>query len=1166
MKEIMDIETHNSILDGLLNMKPRPLTNEALEWYEKLETDYKIKPDANTFAIIINGFIKAGSPNVARVLISEMKRKNIEFGMVLLSCHLSDTDIDQIKNIAKDILGSSGVTMSSSFSKKYLGQETQEKSDTKISPSGKVLPEVRSTNVLGIKLLKQMLNPLQEDELDAYEKQIRLEEEAYDAALERLKSVNEARQDPLLSSDTGAIRSYMSEWLPKLTALIEEEVNLCKTSPGTDRERHYYGPFLKLVSPEKLAIIVLSDTFRLHSQSFKEFLVSSNGEIKGLKTPKLAGYIGRQVELEYHHTELKKKKNSNLIARNINLQRLAANGRLFNMTVRKAQAKVEREIVNTDWIKSWPPIVRMKIGSMLLSMMIQCAKIKERKKDPETGKETVVEVPAFSHSYLTQRGKIYGIISINDSLTKLFGTQRVNDTLNARWLPMLVPPKPWLSYNSGGYLTYKSLCMRTKDAAEQRNYLQRASDEDRLNTILTGLDVLGQTKWAINNRVFDIVLNIWNSGIELADIPPAYKEEIILPKADDFDTNKEARMRWYMETKAARHEVANNHSLRCDVNYKIEIARAFLDKPMYFPHNLDFRGRTYPIPPHFNHLGNDLCRGLLLFYEARPLGERGLHWLKIHMANMFGYDKYSHDERIKFTQENLENIFDSADKPLDGKRWWLSAENPWQALATCMELTDALRSPDPLKFMSRLHVHQDGTCNGLQHYAALGCDRSGAKHVNLLPSERPQDVYAAILHFVIKGIEKDVADDIREAKVLRGWVTRKVIKQTVMTNVYGVTLIGAKEQIMNRLREIEKDGKPVFDIMDLQPLSIYLAHKVFDSLGEVFTCARMIQDWLNESASRISKSMPESILMDCLNSKSKKKVGSRKKRAATKVVTDPSVDPVNVPIVSEKALKRKKLEFIEKLRQKPMSSVVWTTPLGLTVVQPYRKQFKKQVPTHLQSLSLKDSSVPSPVNTQKQKTAFPPNFIHSLDAAHMTLSAIECNRKGLVFASVHDSYWTHAGDVDVMNEVLRDQFVALHRYPIMENLKEEFEERYKNYMMPVAVDKQQIMNDKARSKTATEKQQDAKTDEKSANGIAKKQKKSLPEHLNAIFDDAEAEEDSGDVDELALSGNTKDNRSNGHVEMINGKRIRWVPLEFPPLPERGDFDINEVLQSPYFFS
>jgi hypothetical protein len=33
---------------------------------------------------------------------------------------------------------------------------------------------------------------------------------------------------------------------------------------------------------------------------------------------------------------------------------------------------------------------------------------------------------------------------------------------------------------------------------------------------------------------------------------------------------------------------------------------------------------------------------------------------------------------------------------------------------------------------------------------------------------------------------------------------------------------------------------------------------------------------------------------------------------------------------------------------------------------------------------------------------------------------------GITFAGVHDSFWTHAGSVAVMNKVLRDKFVELH--------------------------------------------------------------------------------------------------------------------------------------------
>ena len=69
---------------------------------------------------------------------------------------------------------------------------------------------------------------------------------------------------------------------------------------------------------------------------------------------------------------------------------------------------------------------------------------------------------------------------------------------------------------------------------------------------------------------------------------------------------------------------------------------------------------------------------------------------------------------------------------------WYRAENPFQFLATCLEIHRALASGDPAAFRSRLPVHQDGSCNGLQHYAALGRDSVGGRAVNLTPVPRPQ--------------------------------------------------------------------------------------------------------------------------------------------------------------------------------------------------------------------------------------------------------------------------------------------------------------------------------------------------------------------------------------------------------------------------------------------
>lgn len=78
--------------------------------------------------------------------------------------------------------------------------------------------------------------------------------------------------------------------------------------------------------------------------------------------------------------------------------------------------------------------------------------------------------------------------------------------------------------------------------------------------------------------------------------------------------------------------------------------------------------------------------------------------------------------------------------------------------------------------------------------------------MNLLPADSPQDVYGTVLDVVLQHLQDDAAIPENEpdpkkqanrknAQLLNGIVNRKVIKQTVMTSVYGVTVIGARAQV-----------------------------------------------------------------------------------------------------------------------------------------------------------------------------------------------------------------------------------------------------------------------------------------------------------------------------------------------------------------------------------
>lgn len=313
-------------------------------------------------------------------------------------------------------------------------------------------------------------------------------------------------------------------------------------------------------------------------------------------------------------------------------------------------------------------------------------------------------------------------------------------------------------------------------------------------------------------------------------------------------------------------------------------------------------------------------------------------------------------------------------------------------------------------------VHQDGTCNGLQHYAALGGDVTGARQVNLDVTDRPADVYTHVANMVDEVIKKDAEKGIEIATLLTGKVSRKVVKQTVMTTVYGVTFVGARAQIERQLRA--RGDIPAEKIWEA---SSYLAKHVLSCIGNLFYSAKSIQDWLIMAARLISKAIPSSRMDEALKMPEQKK----KRGPAPKVMKSP----------------------VARLAREQMTTVIWTTPVGLPVVQPYRKTKRKQILTGLQTVYISDPNSPSEVSAGKQMSAFPPNFIHSLDATHMILTALECQAKGLSFASVHDSYWTHAATVDTMNEVIRDTFIALHESDVLARLREEVRDVFHQHLL-----------------------------------------------------------------------------------------------------------------------
>jgi len=225
-------------------------------------------------------------------------------------------------------------------------------------------------------------------------------------------------------------------------------------------------------------------------------------------------------------------------------------------------------------------LIVLQAAAVLLSSFLESALIEMSHKDENGMKQSQI-APAFYFSYAYMKGRKIGIIKPNRYLNeRLIGNPTIGQGIVSKQTPMLVRPKPWTSWNEGGYWYTREEVMRTREL-EQRTYLKEACDRNQMDTVFQGLDILGETCWTINRKVFDTVLNVWNSGEALADIPPQVSQLKYPPEPVATKWDVDARMRWMKECKQVSRLIQNAHSQRCDINYKMDIARA-VKRPFLF--------------------------------------------------------------------------------------------------------------------------------------------------------------------------------------------------------------------------------------------------------------------------------------------------------------------------------------------------------------------------------------------------------------------------------------------------------------------------------------------------------------------------------------------------------------------------------------------------------
>lgn len=1032
--------SYNRVLTAMVDdlAKNRNLEHEIRinEWIEVHMRKAGLEPDAHTFAlrlkVALESLVGSKRDRTVRRYWDMTMRYEMESKVLSLRDILDDRDLGRLSQICP-------LEMPPQRSDTHLVPSTYN-TIAEHDPSSKDQFQVLETEQkgLGLSSLRRSLQLFTErteetlemnsEEVVVTTRQRQLERDAIQSAIDRWRTEYFKRAKAGVTSDLahGRIGALLWQWHEILAEKIAQEIKLAREDEAASgkksaqqKSRAEYSPFLELLPPEHAAAITSIALMQIMSRV---------GASKPVKLARLTTALGAAIESEYDATRVNQKRRDLFRAKRKAERKNPGSQLDWSPPMDKHMHRrgSHHAAIPFAYKKDWSKAIHAKIGAILCELMFDTAKIMITREDKVTRAKVSMPQSIFIRSTSYQNGRRVGMVSLQEDFLKILISEPA-EHLIAKQLPMVCPPRPWTGFYEGGFLESTQPFLRVKHSeTAQKDYGEAAADRGDLDQLFAGIDILGKTGWRINRSVFSVMLEAWNSGEQIANLPPLNKEFPEIERPSENATPKE-RWEWFSKMRAVDNEKSGIHSNRCFQNFQMEIAKAYLGETFYLPHNVDFRGRAYPIPPYLNQMGADNCRGLLLFDKGRELGSDGLRWLKIHLSNVFGYDKASLSDRAQFPMDHIDDIYDSVRNPLKGKRWWLTAEDPWQCLATCFELTSALDSPDPIKFVSRLPIHQDGSCNGLQHYAALGGDIAGARQVNLEPGDKPADVYTGVCELVKAEIREDAAKGDALAKMLDGRVTRKVVKQTVMTNVYGVTFLGAVRQVRKQVEVLI----PEVEAAQLSgKASSYIARKIFKGLGALFTGAHEIQYWLGDCANRISSSISP---------------------AQQEKIYALEYDTQYQPKERTRRKKTKSKEMPESASFR--STVIWTTPLKLPVVQPYRINKGLKIQTNLQNITLAQPSVADSVNKRKQLQAFPPNFIHSLDATHMILTALRANELGLSFSAVHDSFWTHAADVTALNETLRDAFIRMHSEDIIGRLAAEFKMRYQGHYYLAQVNK-----------------------------------------------------------------------------------------------------------------
>lgn len=781
------------------------------------------------------------------------------------------------------------------------------------------------------------------------DKQLQYERECDAAATaERLSELREAA----LSGDVELPRA--TKFIARAFVSVKESLDTALSVKTRGTGGKYKG-WLREVGSDAASIIAIRECINM-------LTAKSRNREKPITVQILAGRIGRLYEMEV---------------------KIKTAERVNPMYMQKIHAQVkENATKSTDHLRKLYNVAYDRIMKGELDSTLTEGEIMQLGK---FGLQAVMDAGLVNCTHTTGKNGILVFYELDqdvfDILTE-YDNKDVNRVVDRGAGAMMCPPIPWTSLEGGGYLSHKRqfefpLMALQRIRRSERQRIREEFTAEKMPKVFEAGNYLQATPFKLHIPALTAIRRIWEQGGGVMGLPLKNKPtKPAFPLGEDWikegapQAELDQLVAWKRE--ATKHYTAlkkwRGHSRELSGFLKVACRH---DGPVWFPILMDKRGRWYyngtPNPQ-----GSDMSKAVLQFDQRKALGSRGLFWLKVSIANCFGFDKLRMHERAQWTDDNWEVIKRALAEPENHPDVFGEdvCDSPWCMYVAAYELNAAYESGNPETYETGIPVHMDATCSGLQHFSAMLRDDVGGKYVNLYDAEfvgPKQDIYSKVATNALEAMKRDLlSDNALIRKYAEFWIatgiSRKAAKHPVMTYVYGATLRGTAdfliETVLGDREESKEQGDRNIDY------AVYGAKKLFTGIATTVPAAEAAMQWLKQ----VCRIVP----------------------------------------------KGKRME--------------WRTPTGFLVQHDY--QDFEETTVYLRSCGVKVCTVFEPLDTThttKMQNAIAPNFVHALDASHLTLTVLEMKKKGLHIVGIHDSFGTHPCDVDAMQAATRETFVSLYQ-------------------------------------------------------------------------------------------------------------------------------------------